>query len=183
MARRCKNHCGTQLLAAAQCTDIVEKKGYCCIECLDEHTISKRVEADKKKERQSMREAKEKLKTSGDYAKEAQTVFNAWIRERDIDQVCISCQKPPKKKNAGHYRSVGAVSALRFEPLNCHLQCEHCNTHLSSNAIEYRINLVKKIGVDKVEWLEGPHEPKRYRKEDYIEIKRIYKEKLKQLKG
>ena len=182
MARRCKNKCGNEIPKVIECDNLFQRKGYCDIDCLAEHTRAKRVIAEDKKERKVMREAKEKLKTKGDYAKEAQTAFNAWIRERDTGKVCISCQKPPKKKNAGHYRSVGAMAQLRFEPLNVHLQCEHCNTHLSSNAIEYRINLVKKIGVDKVEWLEGPHEPKRYRKEDYIEIKRIYKQKLKQLK-
>jgi hypothetical protein len=27
---------------------------------------------------------------------------------------------------------------------------------------EYRSNLLKKIGLQKVEWLEGPHDPKKY---------------------
>ena len=181
MARRCKNKCGNELPTVKNCETIFQRRGYCDIDCLAEHTRKKNKEADRKKEVRATRKAKEKLKTLGDYAEEAQTAFNAWIRARDEGKVCISCQKPPKKKNAGHYRSVGAMAQLRYEPLNCHLQCEHCNTHLSSNAIEYRINLVKKIGVDKVDWLEGPHEPKRYRKEDYISIKQEYKNKLKEL--
>lgn len=40
--------------------------------------------------------------------------------------------------------------------------------------MEYRINLVKKIGEEKVAWLEGPHEPKRYTVEELQAIKREY---------
>ena len=36
--------------------------------------------------------------------------------------------------------------------------------------MNYRINLVAKIGAEKVEWLEGPHEAKRY---DLDEVKAI----------
>jgi len=159
------------------------KAGYCSYKCLAEHQAEKRIKSQERKERKAMREAKEKLKSRSDYAKEAQAAFNAYIRERDKDQVCISCQQPPKKKNAGHYRSVGAAPELRFEPLNCHLQCEHCNTYLSSNAIEYRINLIKKIGEDQVLWMEGPHEPKKYTIDELKQIKAEYKAKLKALKN
>ena len=117
---------------------------------------------------------KELLKSRGDFIEEAQIQFNRFIRIRDIGQVCISCQKPPKKKNAGHYRGRGAAPELRFNELNVHLQCEHCNSHLSSNAIEYRINLVKKIGIEKVEWLEGPHEPAKLSIQDIKDIKKKY---------
>ena len=48
--------------------------------------------------------------------------------------------------------------------------------------IEYRKGLIEKIGLEKVEWLEKEHPPKRYRLEDYKEIYRIYTEKLRELK-
>ena len=51
------------------------------------------------------KERKEKLKTNSDYLKELQVIFNKWIRLRDQGLNCISCQKPAKKENAGHYRS------------------------------------------------------------------------------
>lgn len=181
MARRCKNKCGAELQPTTKCADIVEKKGYCSIKCLAEHQKNKRIAKKQKDERAELKKRKEKLKTKSDYAGEAQAAFNAYIRERDKGQLCISCQKPPKKKNAGHYRSVGACPELRFEELNVHLQCEHCNTYLSSNAIEYRINLVKKIGLEYVEWLEGPHPPKKYTIEDLKQIKKEYKRKLREL--
>ena len=179
--RRCKCKCGAELPSAAKCEDIVEKKGYASIECLAAHTKEKRLNAQAKCDKAHLKAVRESHKTKGDYAKEAQVEFNKWIRLRDEGNNCISCNNPPKKKNAGHYRSVGAAPALRFEPLNCHLQCEHCNTYLSSNAIEYRINLIKKIGVDKVEWIEGPHEPKKYTVDDLKAIRAKYKLLIKAL--
>ena len=105
----------------------------------------------------------------------AQENFNKFIRLRDHGNPCISCNKVRRSKiNSGHYRSVGAHPELRFEELNVHLQCEYCNTHLSANLINYRIHLINKIGIEKVEWLEGPHEPKHYTVDDIIVIKTDY---------
>ncbi len=59
---------------------------------------------------------KEKIKPRAAYMKEAQSVFNSWVRERDADQPCM--QLRPRhhqgKYDAGHYRSVGSNPALRF---------------------------------------------------------------------
>ena len=112
----------------------------------------------------------------------AQKAFNAYIRARDSDCSCISCGRSSGCKiNAGHYKSVGSTPELRFNELNVHLQCEHCNMFKSGNIENYRINLIDKIGLDKVEWLEGPHEPKKYTCEDLKEIELIYKGKIKKL--
>jgi len=125
---------------------------------------------------------KQALKSLGELHKEAQPEFNKYIRLRDKGKPCISCQKNSgAKMNAGHYLSVGAHPELRFETLNCWLQCEKCNSFLSGNIARYRINLIELIGIDKVEWLEGPHEPKKYSIEEIIEIKDLYRAKLKAL--
>ena len=173
--RKCRN-CRKEIPTTKNSTDFAHKAGFCSIDHMAEYGLIKVREAQEKKRKSEIKNKKEALKTRGDYAKEAQIEFNRFIRLRDNGCNCISCQKPPKKKNAGHYRSVGSSPELRFEPLNCHLQCEHCNTYLSSNAIEYRINLVKKIGQKSVDWLEGPHEPKKYTIDQLIGIKKKYKE-------
>ena len=49
--------------------------------------------------------------------------------------------------------------------------------------MNYRISLVLRIGQDKVDWLEGPHEPQRYTIDDLKAIRADYKARLKQLKG
>lgn len=137
-----------------------------------------------REDRKDTRERKEKLKTRADYAADAQKAFNAWIRERDAGQPCISCGTTSDVQFcAGHYRTVGACPELRYEPLNVHRQCnKNCNLEKSGNIVEYRIRLVQKIGADKVAWLEGPHEPKRYTIEDLKEITSIYRAKVRQLK-
>ena len=113
---------------------------------------------------------KEKLKTNSDHAQELQVIFNRFIRERDKNLNCISCGNPAKKKNAGHYRSVGGNPELRFNELNNNLQCEYCNTYLHGNLIDYRINLIKKIGLEQVEFLEGNHPPNKYSIPELIEL-------------
>lgn len=133
--------------------------------------------ADKRK---SVREAKQRLKTRGDHMRDAQKAFNAYIRERDQGKPCISCGRNDGSVRAqsvggtwdcGHYRSVGASPELRFEPLNAHRQCKRCNRDLSGNVVDYRISLIERIGQAALDWLEGPHDPKKYTIQDLIEIK------------
>lgn len=135
-----------------------------------------------KEERKENRQRKEALKSRSQWMKEAQVAFNAYIRERDHGLACISCQNPPKKKNAGHYLSTGAAPELRFEEDNVHLQCEHCNSFLSGNQVRYRQNLINRIGEARVEWLEGPHKPKKYTIEQIRDMKKEYGKRARELK-
>lgn len=122
------------------------------------------------------------IKPLSQWMKEAQAVFNRYIRLRDAEQPCICCGRHYQGQyHAGHYLSVGAHPELRFCEDNVHKQKSSCNNFKSGNQAEYRINLIKKIGLDRVEWLEGPHEPARYRIEDAKEIIKIYKQKIKEL--
>lgn len=136
-----------------------------------------------REERKSLREALEKAKTRGTHLRELQTAFNAWIRLRDAGQPCIACGRYHQGQNhAGHYRSVGSCPELRFEPDNVHLSCQPCNVHLSGNLINYRINLIKKIGLARVEWIEGPHTPKKLTIPEILEMKAFYRAEVRRLK-
>ena len=136
-----------------------------------------------KRERKEYREKKEALKSRRDWLNEAQTAFNAYIRFRDAELPCVSCGRHHTGQyHAGHYRSVGAAPQLRFNEDNVHKQCQPCNTHKSGNAIEYRINLVKRIGLEKVEKLENSNEVVKWTIEDAKSIKQLYNEKLKLLR-
>lgn len=183
MARRCKHtQCRKELPPARQCTDYTEKSGYCSIGCKAKHGLELAERAKNKAKRKEVRQAKERLKTRGEQAREAQSAFNAYIRARDADQPCISCGRYHQGQyHAGHYRTVGAHPELRFEELNVHKQCAPCNNHKSGNIVEYRINLVQRIGQENVDWLEGPHEPKKYTIEQLKEIKKLYRRKTKEL--
>lgn len=147
----------------------------CCVSCaiaLSDSAREKKKAKDHALERAQHAKAREAVKTRAQHLKEAQAAFNAVIRERDKDLPCISCNRHHSGQfHAGHYRSVGSSPELRFEPLNVHKQCAPCNNHKSGNVVEYRISLVKRIGLDNVEWLEGKHEPKRYTIEDVKALK------------
>ena len=136
-----------------------------------------------KQERAEHREAKERIKSRGDHAKDAQTAFNAWVRERDFDKPCVSCGNYHQGQwHAGHYLTVGARPELRFEPDNCHKQCAPCNNHLSGNLILYRVTLVGRIGTERVDWLEGPHDAKHYSIDDLKAITKKYRALTRELK-
>lgn len=137
----------------------------------------------RREERKSLREALEKAKTRGTHLRELQAAFNAWIRARDAGRPCISCGRHHEGRwHAGHYRSVGSEPSLRFEPDNVHLQCAPCNLHLSGNLIPYRVNLLKKIGAARVEWLEGPHAPKKLTVPEILELKAFYRAEVRRMK-
>lgn len=123
---------------------------------------------------------KEELMSLQDWLKIAQTHFNTYIRQRDKDQLCISCQKPPLKKNAGHFFNANNHYNVRFDERNVHLQCEHCNTFLSGNLIPYRENLINKIGVQEFEDLSKiANETRKFNIQEVKELINIYKNKIK----
>lgn len=149
----------------------------CCgPDCAAEWVKMEREKAD----RRTLKARKAAIKTRSQWLKEAQAAFNAWIRHRDSKLPCISCGRFHKGSwDAGHYRSVGAAPELRFNEDNVHRQCVPCNQHKSGNAVEYRIRLINRIGVDRVEYLEQKHDAARYTIEDAIRIKAEYKARLK----
>ncbi|PBQ00309.1 hypothetical protein CCL17_16870 [Pseudomonas congelans] len=134
-------------------------------------------------ERKEIKVRKEKLKSRSDHMKDTQQAFNEWVRHRDAALPCVSCGRHHEGKyDAGHYRTVGSNPALRFEPLNCHKQCVPCNQHKSGNVVEYRLELVRRIGIVNVEWLEGPHEPQKYTVEELKALTAKYRAMTRQLK-
>lgn len=95
---------------------------------------------------------------------------HAYIRERDKNLPCISCGKFAKLE-AGHYIADGSSSFLRFNLDNIHGQCMSCNRYGHGNLINYRIGLVKKIGEDKVKWLEDNRRKiKKWTREELEEV-------------
>ncbi len=115
--------------------------------------------------------------------KVAQTAFNAFIRRRDINEGCISCDKTESWKgqwHAGHFKTIGARSDLRFNEDNCNKQCSPCNNHFSGNIAEYTPRLIKKIGMVRFNTLSAVT-IKKYTCEDYSKIERFYRLKVKEL--
>ena len=130
------------------------------------------------------RERKEAVKTRSQWLKEAQSAVNAYVRQRDSHLPCVSCGRfHDGQYHAGHYRSVGSAPELRFNTHNIWRQCAQCNSHLSGNLIKYRAELINRIGLELLDWLEGPHKAKHYSIDDLKAIKAEYKDKLKALKA
>lgn len=139
-------------------------------------------------ERKEHRERKEKLKGRGDYLRDAQRAFNEFIRWRDrvAGHACISSGRPldwsGNQTDAGHYRSTGSAPHLRFDERNCHAQSKQDNRYLSGNAVDYRIGLIHRIGLEAVEELEADQEPRRYTIDDLKAITAKYRAKTRELK-
>jgi hypothetical protein len=138
---------------------------FCDIEHAYEYSklVKEKQQANKvKKQRQSDRERKKALKSRSEWLKDLQAVFNKFVRLRDKGLPCISCGHPDdgsRQRHASHYKSVGSTPALRFCQINCFAACSICNNYLSGNLVPYRAALIDKIGIEQVEWLEGPHSP------------------------
>ncbi|WP_170162256.1 recombination protein NinG [Stutzerimonas nitrititolerans] len=180
-AKRCRNAaCRSEFVPARP---LQTACSVACAIALTHATKARQSREQDKQERAARRAARERIKTKGDYLRETQAAFNEWIRERDRDLPCISCDRFHQGQwHAGHYRTVGANPELRFNPLNVHKQCAPCNNHKSGDIVNYRINLVERIGADQVEWLEGPHEPQRYTIEELKAMKASFRAMTRSLK-
>lgn len=136
---------------------------------------AKREKADRKETKAKL----EKFKTRSEWAADAQKSFNSWIRARDIaaGYGCISCgTKADVQYAAGHFRTVAAAPQLRYSEDNVHLQCNmNCNSAKAGNLLAYRTELVRRIGLDRVEALECDQTVKKYSIQELQEIKEKYK--------
>ena len=150
--------------------------------CMNEECVRVWVETEKQKQWKAKKtRLKKELMSLQDWLKLAQMTFNKYIRHRDKGMSCISCGNEPKKANAGHYFSQGGHSNVRFHEDNVHLQCEHCNSYLSGNLLNYRIGIEKRIGTARLIVLEViAHETKKWTIQELNEIIETYKRKLKE---
>ena len=144
----------------------------------------KKENKEKKEKNAEIRKARAAIKDKDRRAwlKEAQVAFNKWIRVRDRELPCISCNRFHGGQNhAGHYLPTSTRSSLRFHPDNVHLQCQPCNCHLHGNIVPYRQELLRRIGAERLEFLEGVHQSKYWSITELKEIKIKYTHLVKEL--
>lgn len=150
----------------------------CSPKCAEAVVLAKRAAA----ERKETATKRALLKPRSKWLKEAQQAFNAFIRARDNNLSCISCgRRHDGQIHAGHYLSTGARPELRFSELNVWAQCAPCNTHLHGNLVLYRAELIRRIGLEAVEQLEGYQAPREYDIAALKAIRNDYRARTKQL--
>jgi len=162
----------------------------CCPDCAQTLARRNREKAEKRAatiERQKTRAALEALKTAPQLMAEADRAFCAYIRARDkaAGHPCISSGLPldwsGNNVDAGHYRSRGAASHLRYNELNCHAQAKRENRYKGGNVVEYRAHLIQRIGLEAVEALEQDNRTHKWTRDELREIRDTYRQKLREL--
>lgn len=131
------------------------------------------------------KQARDNLKKLSDYEAEARKAFQKFIRLRDSGLPCISCGTVTAELwDGGHYKKAELYSGLIFNENNCHKQCRKCNHYLGGNELNYRSGLITRFGENYVLELEKTALNRRlykYTKEELIDIKKKYNEKIKSL--
>lgn len=178
----------TRRCALPDCRERFEPRSMVHRACCPDHAQQLVALEKARKDRKERQEGLAKLKRRADYLKEAQREFNTFIRLRDrlAGYPCISSGRPldwsGNAVDAGHYRSTGAAPHLRFNEDNCHAQSKHDNLWLAGNAVDYRIQLIKRIGLERVEALEADDTPRKWTIEELQAIKSTYAAKVRAAK-
>lgn len=162
---------------------------FCDTECAYKQARAnqdKKARKDIAEQRKADREKLKQLKSRSEWLKELQVIFNKFIRLRDAGLPCISCgalDDGSRQMQAGHYKTVGAHPALRFDESNCHAQCSRCNNFLSGNLLPYRVALIAKVGQAEVDRLESKQEPLKLTIPEIKDLIAEYKAKVKAITG
>lgn len=147
---------------------------------VDERNAAREKRKQERLQRDDLRQRRERLKGKSEWNREAQAAVNKFIFWRDYGDPCIACGKPLNygvrggAVDASHYRSRGAAPWLRFNVFNNNAGCVHCNRDLSGNLIPYRINLIKKFGLHRVERIEHDNTVRKFDIEYLKRVKSIF---------
>jgi len=123
-------------------------------------------------------------------------VFAYYVCLRDYTnhEKCITCgqRKEFKELQAGHYLAAGNCGfGLLFDEENVNGECSYDNGFNPNHQHEYRLGLIKRIGLEKVEMLEqrykdshyGGKITKEWSKKEYQAKIEHYKNKIKELQS
>lgn len=183
--RKCKNKACRKEFVPAQ-----SFIGFCSIPCGTILALEKLAKQKAKAARADRVATKAKLdeyKTIPELKAAVQVVFNRYIRYRDRNELCICCGESLYKVDAltgggidaAHFRSRGSADHLRFAENNVHSARKYCNKYGHK---DYRGGLIARIGLAAVEELEADNAVIKWTREGLLALKKIYTEKLKQLK-
>lgn len=142
-----------------------------------------------RQERAQDKVKREGMKTYPQLIRETQSAFNSAVRLRDqlAGYPCISSGRPldwnGNAVDAGHWRSTGSAPHLRFNFDNCHAQSKHDNQYKAGNAVDYRIGLIVRIGIARVEALEADNAPRKWTHDELRAMKAEFQAMARKLKN
>lgn len=135
-----------------------------------------------KVERKETREKLLELKPLQYWLKRAEKAVNAFVLQRDREQSCISCGcNDAEQWHAGHFISVGASSATRYDPANIHKQCRQDNFFGHATQADYEARLRARIGDAEVDRLKMAKRERKWTREECQAIETEYRQKLREL--
>jgi len=159
-----------------------KNQAFCSLDHMTSYAKQAGAKLRQKNQKKADRKKLKQLQPLSHWLQLTQRVFNDYIRLRDRDKPCVSCGRSEAISwHAGHYRTTKAASQLRFNEDNCHKQCDRCNVYLSGNIEEYRKELVKRIGEDRVQALENNNELADYNPEVLEKTRKKYRTKINEL--
>ena len=159
-----------------------------CAIAIAERKREKQAQQEEARKRRETRQQLESMKGILELIREADKAFCAFIRARDAGKPCICCGRSSSgwsrggDWDAGHYRSRGAASHLRYHEDNCHSQLKQCNRR-AFDVASYRANLIGRIGLERVETLENDNAPHKWTRDELIAIRRHYIAKRKEIEA
>lgn len=162
--------------------------GLVCAIAVGKKTTSAQKTKAQKQERAQDKAKLDAFKTYPQLIAECQKAFNAVVRYRDMlaGHPCISSgvrlNWSGNAVDAGHYRSRGSAPNLRFNFDNCHAQSKQANRYNSGEAVDYRISLIKRIGLERVEALEADNTPAKWTHDDLRRMTKGFQQQLRELK-
>ena len=130
------------------------------------------------------RKQREDLKSIALLIQEARKPFQKFIRLRDINRSCISCNDVNAEIwQGGHCFKAEIFTGLIFDEANVHKQCKKCNTYLGGNEASYLKGLLKRYGEAYVMRLTDKANASRqykFSRDELYEIKSYYQKKVRE---
>jgi len=159
---------------------------FCSLQHAVDYGRAKAQKAKEKAQKATHKAQKAKVK-EGDIRhqhKLTQSTVNRLCLLLDQGKPCISCGRPDqggRMRNAGHFKSRGANSGLRYDLLNLHGQCVPCNLYQSGNVEGYRSGLLERYGSAIVDYLDTAPRVKAWTAPELIQMRSEVSEEIRRL--
>ncbi len=111
-----------------------------------------------------------------------------WFSDRNLEPVCISCQKPLGNDQwcNGHFKTVGSNGRLRYDFRNSYLQHNYnCNQQLSGDVEGLKRGLAIRFGDDEaaeiIDYCETNNSPIKRTWQELEELRKEFNKQIKEL--